>query len=69
MLPEASLWKASPSLPQSRMERPARELPTLGWQTLGGYSYKSGPVFLADLRPLGAHGGPREPRERPRLEK
>ncbi len=27
------------------------------------------PGFLAGFRPLGAHGGPRELRERPRLEK
>ncbi len=28
-----------------------------------------GPWFLAEFWPLGAHGGSREPRERPRLEK
>jgi hypothetical protein len=33
-----------------------------------GSNYKSGLGFLADFWPLGAHGGPREPRERPRLE-
>ncbi len=32
-------------------------------------NHKSGPGFSGDFRALGAHGGPREPRERPRLEK